>query len=387
MSSYIRVSYRLDLPSGTTDAIIGVATRRDEYPVHIVPDDASALERLATELADRRVALITDDTVAALHGRRLAARLARCGLAVAMTSFSPGETNKSPRTALNLLNWLASTALARRDVVLAMGGGVVIDTVGWVASAYMRGVPYINVPTTLLGQVDAAIGGKVAVDHHSAKNLIGAFYQPKAVVSNVSYLLTLDRRQLRAGLAEAIKKGAVASPALFHLIENSYPQILNGDRAALAALVRGASAVKCELIAQDPYEEDLRRPLNFGHTVGHAVETVTRYGPILHGEAVAFGMAVATRIAHSRGLVNAEFQSRIIALLAQIGLPTALEDFGVAVDPDELVAALGQIRKIRDGVIRFVLPVDLGETVIADDVTGAEIKSAVVGLQRTRTGR
>ncbi|WP_231950586.1 3-dehydroquinate synthase [Allokutzneria albata] len=372
------MSDRLTLPQDPDAAVIGTADRRDQYPVHVCRSEEDALPRLLAELDGRRVAVITDHTVARLHAEGLARQLRAAGLDVALTSFPAGEANKSVATATGLLDWLAGTKLVRRDVVLAVGGGVVIDTVGWVASAYMRGVPYINVPTTLLADVDAALGGKVAVDHPTAKNLIGAFYQPKAVVTNVGYLATLDRRQLRAGLAEAIKKGVIASPELFELIELKHSDILAADPATLVRLVHGASAIKCRLIAKDPYEEDLRRPLNFGHTIGHAVETVTGYGPVLHGEAVAFGMACAARIAERRGLLGACALDRIVGLLAAVGLPTTLAELPAALDAERTIAAMGQIRKIRDGKIRFVLPVELGETVIADDVTDDEIRSSLI---------
>ncbi|MFB9903383.1 3-dehydroquinate synthase [Allokutzneria oryzae] len=377
MGSYVRVSERLPLPHDPDEAVVGSADRHDQYPVHVCRSEDDAVTRLVAEIGGRRVALVTDDTVAELHARRLADRLTGTGLDVVMTSFPAGEANKSVATATALLDWLAGTELARRDVVVAVGGGVVIDTVGWVASAYMRGVPYINVPTTLLADVDAALGGKVAVDHPTAKNLIGAFYQPKAVVSNVGYLATLDRRQMRAGLAEAIKKGVISSPELFELIELKHSDILAADPDTSARLVHGASAIKCELIAKDPYEEDLRRPLNFGHTIGHAVETVTGYGPVLHGEAVSFGMACAARIAQRRGLLAPAALDRITGLLTTVGLPTTLAELPAPLDAGATVAALGQIRKIRDGLIRFVLPVQLGETVIADDVTDAEIRAAL----------
>jgi 3-dehydroquinate synthase len=246
----------------------------------------------------------------------------------------------------------------------------------------MRGVPYINVPTTLLAHVDAALGGKVAVDHPSAKNLIGAFYQPKAVISNVGYLSTLDTRHVSAGLAEAIKKGVIGSPELFELIERVAYDVLDRDLCALEEVVRAASLVKCELIARDPYEEDLRRPLNFGHTVGHAVETVSGYGPVLHGEAVAYGMCVAAEIASSRGMLNGSVSERLVGLLRRVELPTALSDLRAAVEPAQVIGALDQIRKIRDGRIRFVLPTALGETVIADDVTNDEVHAAMLATDR-----
>ncbi|NUS73465.1 MAG: 3-dehydroquinate synthase [Corynebacteriales bacterium] len=370
------------LPWDPDVPIAGLALRRDEYPVHMCQDEASTVARLGAEIDGRRVALITDNQVATLHARRLADHLTELGLEVSMTSFPAGEANKSLDTAVELLNWLAATKLARRDVVLAVGGGVVIDTVGWVASVYMRGVPYINVPTTLLAHVDAALGGKVAVDHPSAKNLIGAFYQPKAVISNVGYLSTLCTRELRAGLAEAIKKGVIASPELFELIEQEHTNILAADPKVLAQLVRGSSAIKCHLIAKDPYEQDLRRPLNFGHTIGHAVETVSGYGPIHHGEAVAFGMACASRIAERRDVLTPALLRRIVGLLQECGLPTTLTELPVSLNPREVVAALGQIRKIRDGHLRFVLPVALGETIIANDITDEEIHLALSSPER-----
>ncbi|WP_461006455.1 3-dehydroquinate synthase [Streptomyces capparidis] len=377
------MSERLGMPPDLNVPVMATALRRDEYPVHVCRDETGAVGRLCAEIDGRRVALITDDAVAELHARRLARRLTETGVKVVLTSFPAGEVSKNLDTAVRLLDWLAGTELARRDVVLAVGGGVVIDTVGWVASAFMRGVPYINVPTTLLAHVDAALGGKVAVDHSTAKNLIGAFYQPKAVVSNVGYLGTLRARELRAGLAEAIKKGIIASPELFRLIESEYPGILAADPAVTARLVHGASLIKCRLIEKDPYERELRRPLNFGHTVGHAVETVTGYRPVHHGEAVAFGMACDSRIAARRGLLDPALLRRITRLLRSVGLPVTLADLPVRLDPARVVAALEQIRKIRDGHLRFVLPVELGETVIADDVAEEEIRSAMVSTAGT----
>lgn len=373
----VRLRDRLPLPRSAEGDVTASADRHDRYTVSVHRHEGDAIERLGAEIDGRRVALISDHTVARLHARRLADALAGTGLDVTMTAFPAGEASKSLTTASRLLDWLAGTALARRDVVLAVGGGVVIDTVGWVASAYMRGVPYINVPTTLLAHVDAALGGKVAVDHPSAKNLVGAFYQPKAVVSNVGYLRTLERRQLRAGLAEVIKKGVIASPDLFAFVERRHDDILAADPATMGRLVHGATAVKCDLIARDPYEQDLRRALNFGHTVGHAVETVTGYRPIAHGEAVAFGMACAARIAERRGLLDPRTSARLTGLLAAVGLPVVIGDLPVPLDPAATVDALRQIRKIRDGGLRFVLPVALGETVIVDDVGDGEIRAAI----------
>jgi 3-dehydroquinate synthase len=225
--------------------------------------------------------------------------------------------------------------------------------------------------------VDAGIGGKLAVNHPVAKNLIGGFFQPRGVVSNVGFLETLDERQLRAGLAEAIKKAIIASPAYWDLIDRDSEAILARAPEALERLVHGASAIKAELIARDPYEEDSRRTLGFGHAVAHPLETVTGYRALLHGEAVAFGMVVEVELATARGLLSGDGRARILALLRRVGLPTTAGELPAAVDGDRLLRATERIRLIRGGGYRFVLPIDLGETVIADDVTPSELRAAL----------
>ncbi|WP_165990030.1 3-dehydroquinate synthase [Streptomyces sp. YIM 98790] len=372
----VRHRDRLPLPQGSAELTVRVR-REDSYRIHVVPGPDAALRALRAELDGRRAALVTDPVVRELHGRPLAAALREHGQLAGSTTVEPGERGKHLRTGCRLLDWLARTGLTRRDVLVAVGGGALVDTVGWVAGAYMRGVPYINVPTTLLGQVDAGIGGKVAVNHSSAKNLIGAFYQPLAVISCLAYLDTLDTRHLRAGLAEVVKKAVIASPDLFAFLEKRAAELLAGPGPHRETLVRAASAVKAELIGRDPYEQDLRRPLNFGHTLGHAVETATGYGPVLHGEAVAFGMAAAVRIARARELIAAGTADRVTGLLRTLGLPVRLGDLPAVPDIGDMLAALEKIRQIRDGSLRFVLPEDLGATVIVDDVTEAEILRAL----------
>jgi 3-dehydroquinate synthase len=241
----------------------------------------------------------------------------------------------------------------------------------------MHGVPYVNLPTTLLAQVDGALGGKVAVNHPLAKNLLGAFHQPAAVIANVGFLATTSRRHLAAGLAEAIKKAIIASPAYWAFIDAQAERILDRDAHALERLVRCAAAIKTELVQRDPYEDDLRRPLNFGHTIGHPLETVTGYGPLLHGEAVAFGMAVESRIATARGLLDPALLERILGLLRRCGLPTRASELPAPVDGERLIAALEKVRQIRAGSLRYVLPRGLGETVIADTVCEDEVREAL----------
>ena len=354
------------------------ATRTDSYHVEIVDSATQVAATLAAEVRGRRAFLVTDETVLGLHAQALATALRRGGTEVRVHSFPAGEQSKQLGTACQLLDWLARSDMHRRDILMPVGGGVVCDTAGWAASVYMRGVPYINVPTTLMAQVDAAIGGKVGVDHRQAKNLIGAFHQPQAVLTCLAYLDTVSPREIRNGTAEVVKKAIIASPALFRFLEQRWQDVLGKDQATLRELVRAASAIKIRLIENDPYEDDLRRPLNFGHTVGHALETVTGYREVLHGEAVSVGMAVAVRIAVRRGLLAEAVAVRITNLLHCLGLPIAVDELAVPVCPDELVAALDKIRHIRDGSLRFVLPTGIGEVAICDDVTDDEVHAALL---------
>jgi 3-dehydroquinate synthase len=355
----------------------GRAARRDSYPIFVTRALAETVDHLIGLIDGAKVALLTDRTVMDLYGPILVRALERGGLEPEVAVVPAGERHKTLAQACELLDWLTGTQIGRRDVIVNLGGGVVIDMGGWVASLYMRGVPYINVPTTLIGQVDAGIGGKLAVNHPVAKNLIGSFFQPLGVVSDVSFLRSLDRRQLRAGLAESIKKAIIASPAYWRLIETDADAILRGDLGALERLVHGAGAIKAELIERDPYEHDSRRTLGFGHALAHPLETVTAYSSLLHGEAVAFGMTVEAHMAAARGLLPQERLERILALLRRVGLPTTAGELAAEVDGDRLLAAIERIRLIRGGGFRFVLPVDVGETVIADDVTPGELHAAL----------
>jgi 3-dehydroquinate synthase len=366
----------IDLPPPGAQ-VEGRAERSDSYPIYVTRSMPETLKRLLGLIGDAHLVVITDETVAALHGRALVGALADAGVEPEVIAIPAGERHKTLPQAFELLDWLTGTQLTRRDMIATFGGGVVVDMAGWVASCYMRGVPYVNLPTTLVGQVDAGIGGKLAVNHEVAKNLIGGFSQPRGVISDVSLLRTLDRRQLRAGLAECIKKAIIASPAYWELIDEGAEAMLAGDLDALERLVHGAGAIKAELIARDPYEEDSRRTLGFGHALAHPLETVTAYSSLLHGEAVAFGMVVEARIAAGRGLLSPPTLERITGLLRRVGLPTSAEELPARIDGERLLAAIERIRLIRGGGYRFVLPIEVGETVIADDVSADELTAAL----------
>jgi 3-dehydroquinate synthase len=378
-STAFRVHDAFQLPEPRT-AIVAGAERRDVYPIRVVASLDDLAAALGTLLDGADVAVITDEAVEELYGTLLVRMLRDVGVDALVHALPPGEASKSLDSALALWDWLAEADIARRDVVLNFGGGVVCDVGGWVASAYMRGLPYVNVPTTLLAQVDGALGGKVAVNHPTAKNLLGAFHQPSGVVAHVGFLASTSRRHIRAGLAEAIKKAIIASPDYWAFIDGHAEAILRQDLDVLERLVHSAAAIKTALVERDPYERDLRRPLNFGHTIGHPLETVTGYGPLLHGEAVALGMVVETRIAVARGLASEALEVGLVDLLERCGLPVRAADLPAPVDGVALIGALEKVRQIRAGSLRFVLPAALGETVIADDVGEEEIRDS---LERT----
>ena len=357
--------------------VIARATRSDSYPIVVTRSPDETIERLLQCVGEAKVAVITDETVAELYVPLVAGALQKAGVQVEVAAVPAGERHKTLSQAFELLDWLTGTQVGRRDLVVNLGGGVVIDMGGWVASSYMRGVAYVNLPTTLIGQVDAGIGGKLAVNHPVAKNLIGGFSQPRAVISDVSFLKTIGRRQLQAGLAESIKKAIIASPAYWRLIDERAEAIVAGDGAALEELVHGAGVIKAELIERDPYEEDSRRTLGFGHAIAHPVETVTGYGQLLHGEAVAFGMAVEAQLAAERDLLSRDRLDQMLGLLRRVGLPTTALELPVELEGARLLHAIERIRLIRGGGFRFVLPIDIGETVIADDVSPAELRQAL----------
>jgi 3-dehydroquinate synthase len=374
----LRTRDAIAMPGGGRPAVEARAARSDVYRIHVTRAEAETVERVAGLIGDSDVAIVTDDVVMDLHGTMFVAGLEeRLGRVPEVAVMPAGEGSKSLDQATRLWHWLAAGRLGRRDVLVTFGGGVVNDLGGWVASGYMRGMRYVNVPTTLVGQVDAGIGGKLAVNHRSAKNLIGGFHQPAGVVSNIAYLRTLDGRHVRAGIAETVKKALIASPEYWAFIESHADALLAGDEDALERLVVAAGAIKAELIARDPYEHDSRRTLGFGHALAHPLETVTGYGPILHGEAVAFGMAVEARMALARGLLPRSTFARIITLLRRLSLPTTTAELPVPVDGRELLAATEKVRLARGGSLRWVLPLGLGDTVIADDVAGEELAAAL----------
>jgi len=300
--------------------------------------------------------VVTNTVVNRLYGSRLTRSLQTAGFRASVICLPDGERTKSLRWVSAILDELVRRRYERTTVLLALGGGVVGDLAGFAAAVYLRGIPFVQVPTTLVAQVDSSIGGKTGVNHPLGKNLIGSFYQPQLVLSDPDVLYTLPAREYRAGLAEVIKYGVIADARLFKFLETGMQGILNFDPAAVHHIIQSSSASKATVVSQDEREGDRRRILNFGHTLGHALETVTKYRRYRHGEAVAIGMVVAARLAVQLGLADARVAARIHDLVYQAGLPDQLPPY----PPSALLRAMRQDKKVRDQRIHFVLPDRIG---------------------------
>lgn len=308
--------------------------------------------------------VLTDARVHGLYGAAFGQSLRAAGYVPRFITVREGESSKSVARYESVLHQLIELGLDRRGILINFGGGVVSDLGGFVAATYMRGIRYVNFATSLIGQVDAAVGGKVAVNSTHAKNIIGAFHHPSHVGADAELIGTVSARDFRSGIAEAIKVGVIASPELFGLLEREQPALCMREPAVLNRACWLAAKVKMELIARDPYECDLRRPLNFGHTLGHPIETDYAYQDVRHGEAVAIGMGVATLIARRSGTIGREDALRLFGLLDAYDLIGCV---GPLV-PASIVARLRCVRLIRGNELLFVLPAGIGATQIERDL-------------------
>ena len=312
------------------------------------------------------VVLVSDEVVGPLHADRVAVGLEEAGLRVVRGTMPAGEAHKTLSTVADLYAQFLAAGLDRSGLVVALGGGVVGDVVGFAAATFMRGVPLVQVPTTLLAMVDASVGGKTGVDLPAGKNLVGAFKQPALVVVDPEVLATLPAADFRAGLAEVVKAGIIGSPRLFDRLEDG--------QTDLAWIIRQAVAVKVDVVQADPYERGRRAVLNLGHTFAHAFERLSDY-QLRHGEAVAMGIAAATRLAVDLGRCPAEAGRRIIALLDHLGLPTQAPDY----HPDAVWQAMTSDKKKRGKRLRFVLPLDIGQVEVFDDIPRRAVLAALKG--------
>jgi len=315
---------------------------------------------------------ITNPAVRELYGEALEKNLLSAGFTVTFLMVPDGEEQKSLETAGRLYLELASRHAERTTPILALGGGVIGDLAGFVAATYKRGVPLVQLPTTLLAQVDSSIGGKVAVNHGQLKNEIGAFYQPRLVISDIDTLATLTPKVLGDGLAEVIKYGVIRDSKLFSYLEENMDRIKPFDAGALEEVVFRSTEIKAEVVAKDELDLDLRAILNYGHTVGHAVESASDFR-ISHGEAVAIGMLVAARISRDMGILAPGELIQLESLITKAGLPTKATNL----DLERLVSAMQHDKKVRQGKVRFILPRSLGEVFITDDVNLSLVRQAL----------
>ncbi len=306
---------------------------------------------LRTHVPAHAYAVVADDTVAALHGSRVLAALEEAGLRARLHSFDAGEARKTPATWAALLEALAADGFGRDACVIGLGGGVTCDLAGFVAATFLRGVPLVQVPTTLLAMVDAAIGGKSGVDLEAGKNLAGAFWQPRLVVVDPDLLRTLPDVELRAGLAEAVKHGAIADADGFAWLEGNGSSLVEREPAALRRVVEASIRVKAAVVAEDAHEAGARAILNFGHTIAHALERVTGYR-LAHGPAVAIGMVVEARLGERLGATEPETAARIGRLVESLGLPASAP---AGIDAGAVLEATRTDKKAREGAVRYSL--------------------------------
>jgi 3-dehydroquinate synthase len=327
----------------------------------------------------RKVVVFTDDGVHERFGRTVLDSLGGAGFDTAVVLLPAGEAAKSLEVAREAWDRLLSAGCDRGSTALALGGGAVGDLTGFVAATYMRGMNLVQVPTTLLAQVDASSGGKTAIDHARAKNLIGAFHQPRLVVVDPCTLLTLPEREFRAGLAEVIKHGIVLDADYFGELEKVREDVLRRDLDVLERVVAGSCRLKASIVERDEQEAELRHVLNYGHTVGHALEAATRYERFVHGEAVALGIVAEARIAERLGLATRETTLRQVELLRDVGLPV----HGLGAEPDAVAQAMTRDKKARDGRLPFVLAPSIGSFRLVYDVPGPVVLETLVELART----
>jgi 3-dehydroquinate synthase len=361
--------------------LVTVPLGQRSYPIWIGSKLLSRLgAQCSTAQLGRRCAIITDARVAPLYAARATASLKRAGFDPLVVTVPAGEASKSLKVAATCFDRLAAHRLERKSFIVALGGGVVGDLAGFVAATYLRGLAFVQVPTTLLAQVDSSVGGKVGVNLPSGKNLVGAFHQPRLVLCDLDTLRSLPAREYRAGLAEVIKYGIIHDAALFQRLEKDMPRLLRLERATLGEVVARCCEIKAEVVGQDETETGRRAILNFGHTIGHAIEALSGYGRHLHGEAISLGQIAAAQLsAWQTGLTPAEV-GRVQAIFARAGLPTRIRF--TKRDLAGLFAAMKLDKKVSDGEIKFVLAERIGAVRWGEPVPEPVVRKAVEALAK-----
>jgi 3-dehydroquinate synthase len=346
------------------------------YQIHIgsglVP---RAADFIAPLLKRHRVAIVTDENVAALHLDTLVAGLEAAGISTASLTLPAGESTKSWPHFERTVEWLLSEKIERRDVVIALGGGVIGDLVGFAASVLRRGIQFVQMPTSLLAQVDSSVGGKTGINAPQGKNLIGAFHQPSLVLADIDVLDTLTPRDFLAGYGEVVKYGLLGNEAFFEWLEANGPALAKGDKETRAEAVRISCQMKADIVERDETEQGDRALLNLGHTFCHALEAATGYSDrLLHGEGVAIGCALAFDLSSRMGLCAQEDPSRVAAHLSAMGMKSHLSDIdGSLPGAEDLVELMAQDKKVIDGQLRFILARGIGQAFVTSDVARADV--------------
>ena len=350
---------------------IDVATPSRSYAVTL---DDNALDRVGQLLDELKVParrfVVSSPLVWRLHG----ARISRGARGIETILVPDGERFKQLATVTRIYDALVKATADRSSTLVTFGGGVIGDMAGFAASTYLRGITLVHIPTTLLAQVDSAIGGKVGVNHPLGKNLIGSFYQPSGVIIDPTVLASLPRREFRAGLYEVVKYGMTSSPSLFDRIGQNLKAIFDRQPAALTPVIAESCRIKAEVVTADEKESGLRRILNFGHTAGHAIEAITKYRRFRHGEAVGYGMLVAAELSAARRALSDRDRKALADLIASLGPLPPISDLSAK----QMLEAIRHDKKVIAGKLHFVLPTAVGSTSIVDDVTEKEMKSALL---------
>lgn len=343
-------------------SLLTVSLGSDSYDIVIESGALPSLGKRCAALGLTGVAaVVTNPTVAALYGLTVADSLTAAGFTAVQIEIPDGEEYKNSATLGGVYDALLTAGADRSSFIVALGGGVVGDLAGFAAATWLRGIPFVQVPTTLLAQVDSSVGGKTGIDHPKGKNLIGAFYQPRLVLIDVTTLHTLDARQFRAGLAEVVKYGAALDAAFFEYLEHTIEAIVAGNEDELIKVIRRSCELKAQVVEQDEKESGMRAILNYGHTLGHAFESISGYRGMIHGEAVAVGMALAARVSSATGCCSAGDEGRIKTLLERCGLATTPPPF----ERTKLLEAVSADKKSRNGSITFICNQGIGASAMS----------------------
>jgi 3-dehydroquinate synthase len=363
----------------TTARTVHVSLDDRSYDITIaegILSQTGEITRAALGPQTRRLALISNPKVHLLFGKTVERSLKNAGFTTLTHLMGDGEKYKSLRTAERAWSFLLEHRFERSDAIVALGGGVVGDLAGFVAATYQRGISFAQIPTTLLAQIDSSVGGKTAINHPLGKNMIGAFHQPRAVMIDPLALKTLAPRELRAGLYEVIKTGVIRDRALFEFTQASLGQIEANDQEVLSRIIARCCEIKAEVVAADERETGLRRILNFGHTIGHALEAVTNYRRLKHGEAVGYGMKSAAAIAEKAGIIAPVESQTIIAGIDSSGPLPVISDLR----PRDILNAMTHDKKVAQGKIPFILPTRVGEVIVRDDIPPEIVRAAIKEL-------